>query len=268
MNKKVVSTQKLLDLELGLPLFSPTDILKMVDLTCLTQTASESDIIALCESGINAEVAGICINPIHVGVARQTIDRLSVDHKPKVVTVVGFPLSQNVLPVKLLETKIALADGADEIDLVLNVGAFLEGNHEVCRSKIEAVSELVKNSQKMLKVILESGVIGGHDSVKEASLLALASGADFIKTSTGMMSEGASVEAVRAMSEAIKESGLKKVGLKVSGGIRTEADAQLMLNEIRFQMGFDFVNPECCRIGASSLVKQLTGESTSPSSQY
>ena len=170
----------------------------------------------------------------------------------------GFPSSQTFTEVKVAETALAVADGADEIDIVINVGNFLAGNYEEMCQEIEELKHACKESH--LKVILESGALKTASNIKKASLLSIYSGADFIKTSTGKTEPAATLEAAYVMCQAIKEyyeqTGTM-IGFKPAGGISTTVDAVKYYCVVKEVLGEQWLNNEHFRIGASRLANNL-----------
>jgi deoxyribose-phosphate aldolase len=167
----------------------------------------------------------------------------------------AFPSGQTFLDVKIAETREAVAAGADEIDMVIDRGAFLSGDYQKVFDEIVAIKEAAGSAH--LKVILETGELGTYDNVRRASVLAMAAGADFIKTSTGKINPAATPPVTLVMMEAIRdfhrETG-RGVGLKPAGGIRTAKQAIHYLVLLHETLGPDWMTPERFRIGASSLL--------------
>lgn len=199
-------------------------------------------------------VAAICVYPNFV----QTVkDALTAD--VNVASVAGgFPSSQTFIEVKIAEVSLAVADGADEIDIVLNAGEFFEKNFAELSEEIEEIKEACKNAH--LKVILETGLLKTASNIKTAAVLSMYSGADFIKTSTGKVYAGATPEAVYVMCSAIREYYQlhdRKVGIKVSGGVRTPEDAVQYYTIVKEVLGNDWLTPQLFRIGASGLADNI-----------
>jgi deoxyribose-phosphate aldolase len=195
-------------------------------------------------------VAAVCVYPNFVGVVK---DALTVDVQIASVAA-GFPSSQTFMEVKIAEVALAVADGADEIDIVLNAGAFLEENYEELCNEIEEIKDACREAK--LKIILETGLLKTAENIKKAAVLAMYSGADFLKTSTGKGYPGASPEAVYVLCQAIKEYYRlhnKKIGLKVSGGVRTAEDAVKYYTIVKEILGNEWLVSDLFRIGASSL---------------
>jgi len=226
--------------------------LSLLDLTDLSDGADEAGLEALCARAVGAPgpVAAICIWPRFVAQARTMLGRAPV----RIATVVNFPQGEATGAEVLAETQGALASGADEIDLVLPWRAFLAGDTAAADAMVRAVREACGG--KTLKVILETGEYPDLGKVRAASELAIAAGADFIKTSTGKTAHSASLPAARTMIEVIAASG-RPVGLKPSGGIRTLADAEAYLSLADAIMGPDWATPETFRFGASGLHQVL-----------
>ncbi|HEV2556543.1 MAG TPA: deoxyribose-phosphate aldolase [Bosea sp. (in: a-proteobacteria)] len=239
--------------------------LALLDLTDLSDNADEAGLAALCTRAIGAPgpVAAICIWPRFVAQARTMLGRAPV----RIATVVNFPQGEATGAEVLAETQGAVAAGADEIDLVLPWRAFLAGDAAGAEAMVRAVREACEG--RTLKVILETGEYPDLDRVRAASELAIAAGADFIKTSTGKTAHSASLPAARTMLEVIAASG-RPVGLKPSGGIRTLADAAGYLELADAIMGPEWARPETFRFGASGLhqvlVDAIAGEASSGAS--
>ncbi len=200
-------------------------------------------------------VAAICVYPNMAGVVRSNLEVSSVN-----IAAVsgGFPTSQTFTEVKVAETALALSDGADEIDIVINVGNFLGGNYEEMCQEIEEIKQTCK--EKHLKVILETGALKTASNIKKASLLSIYSGADFIKTSTGKSEPAATLEAAYVMCQAIKEYHEQTgtmIGFKPAGGISTTADAVKYYCVVKEVLGEKWLTNEYFRIGASRLANNL-----------
>lgn len=222
--------------------------LRLLDLTDLSDQANETGTLQLCARAVAAPgpVAAICIWPQFLKLARQTLKASPV----RIATVINFPAGNSNCSLIGSDITEAIADGADEIDLVLPWRAFLAGDAEIAR---EMVAEARGScGDKTLKVILETGEYPDQLAVRAASELAIAAGADFIKTSTGKTKTSATPAAARTMLEAIKASG-KPVGLKPSGGLRTLADAKTYLDLADEIMGPDWATAKTFRFGASGL---------------
>ena len=223
--------------------------LPLLDLTDLGDACSEAAIDTLCRDARASAVAAVCVWPHYVGRSA----RLMAGTPVRIATVINFPAGGDDIERAVEDTAEALADGAQEIDLVLPYRAFLAGDFETARAMVAAVREACDGGA-LLKVILETGALGGPEAIEGASRLAIAAGADFIKTSTGKSPVSATPEAAEAMLRAIRDhAGPRIVGLKVSGGLRTIADAACYLDLADRIMGPAWVSPRTFRLGASSL---------------
>lgn len=210
------------------------------------------------EHGDMPNVAAICVYPNYAGTVRMNLEVSDVN-----IAAVsgGFPSSQTFTEVKVAETMLAVKDGADEIDIVINVGDMLAGNYEeVC----DEISELKSAcGEAHLKVILETGALKSASLIKKASLLSIYSGADFIKTSTGKQEPAATLEAAYVMCQAIKEYYDKTgtmIGFKPAGGISTTADAVKYYCVVAAVLGEEWLNNKYFRIGASRLANNLLSD--------
>jgi len=232
-----------------------------IDLTSLNATDTREDIWKFTEK-VNgqdgtsdlANVAAICVYPNFIGTVKEA---LTAD--VKIASVAGgFPSSQTFTEVKIAETALAVASGADEIDIVLNLGFFMDENYEELSEEIDEIKHACREAK--LKVILETGALKSAKNIMKASLLALYSGADFIKTSTGKGYEGATLEAAYVMCTAIREYTAKtgrKAGFKASGGISTTENAVKYYTIVKEVLGEEYLNNEYFRIGASRLADNL-----------
>lgn len=234
-----------------------------IDLTTLNATDSPQSIAAFVER-VNAfdneypqlpNVAAICTYPNFAQVVRTVLDVSKVD-----VCCVsgGFPSSQTFPEVKVAETALAVDGGADEIDIVLNLGNFLDGDYEEVCDEIAEIKHACRDSR--LKVILETGALKSAKNIKAASVLALYSGADFLKTSTGKGYPGASLEAAYVMASCIKEYYEKtgtRVGFKAAGGVSTAEEAVEYYTIVKEVLGEEWLSNEYFRIGASRLANNL-----------
>ena len=238
-------------------------ILNMIDLTTLEGKDTEQKVKKMCYKAANLfaafenmpSVAAICIYPSMVKIAKKELLNSSI----KIASVsTGFPSGQSVLAVKLFETQLALDDGADEIDMVISRGKFLEGEYNYVFDEIAKIKDLCKN--RTLKVILETGELGSLDNVRIASEIAIYAGADFIKTSTGKIQPGATMPVTLVMLEAIKnyynKTGIK-VGIKPSGGVSNSKLALDYLTMIKEVLGDAWLTNSLTRFGASSLTNSV-----------
>ena len=224
-----------------------------LDLTDLTETCSDHGIDELCAKAMNplGPVAAVCVWPQFVSRARESLKGSTV----KIATVVNFPAGGENVDHVIEDVHEALGDGANEIDLVLPYRALLRGDIDAASDMVVGVRDMVDQG-RLLKVILETGELADATLIVTASRIAIEAGADFIKTSTGKSPVGATPEAAEVMLQAIRESD-RPAGLKVSGGIRTLADAALYLDIADRVMGAGWATPQTFRIGASSVYDTL-----------
>ena len=238
-------------------------LLNCVDLTTLATEDSEHSVAAFVQKvndydekyPMYKNVAAVCVYSNFAAIARATLEVSGVDIA---VCSATFPSSQAHLETKVIETQLAVADGADEVDVVLNVGYFVDGAYEELCDEIIELKEAV--GERPLKVILESGLLKTAANIKAASILSMYSGADFIKTSTGKIYPGADLEAAYVMCQCIKEYYEKTgnvVGFKASGGIRTTEDAVKYYTIVKEVLGEEWLTNKRFRIGASSLANAL-----------
>jgi deoxyribose-phosphate aldolase len=242
--------------------------IRMVDLTTLEGSDTPGKVRALCAKGIRPDpadpscpsVAAICIYPSMVPVAAEALAGSGV-HIASVAT--AFPSGQAPLDVKLADTKAAVAAGADEIDMVINRGAFLAGRYLEVFEEIVAVKQACGAAH--LKVILETGELATYDNVRRASWLAMLAGGDFIKTSTGKVGVAATLPVTLVMLEAVRDFRAlngRQVGVKPAGGIRTSKDAIKYLVVVNETAGDDWLDPDWFRFGASTLLNDLLMQRT------
>lgn len=234
-----------------------------IDLTTLSSTDSEKSVAEFVQKVNDFEenypqynnVAAICVYSNFAGVVRQNLEVSEVNIA---VCSANFPSSQAHLEVKCAETALAVNDGADEVDIVLNLGYFFDGSYEELYDEISEIKAAAGKAR--LKVILETGALESAENIKKASILSMYSGADFIKTSTGKIYPGATLEAAYVMCKCIKEYADKHgtmVGFKVSGGVRTTEDALKYYTIVKEVLGENWLTNEYFRIGASSLANNL-----------
>ena len=203
-------------------------------------------------------VAAICVYPNFADIVKNT---LQVDGINIACVSGGFPSSQTFIEVKVAETALAIADGADEIDIVISIGKFLSGDYETMCEEIQELKEVCK--ERHLKVILETGALKTASNIKKASILSMYSGADFIKTSTGKQQPAATPEAAYVMCEAIKEYYQKtnnKIGFKPAGGINTVNDAIIYYTIVKEILGEEWLNNRLFRLGTSRLANLLLSD--------
>lgn len=248
-------------------------VLSCIDLTTLNSTDTISSATEFTEKvnqfpakypGIK-NVAAICVYPNMAHTVKSTLKVSGV----KIAAVAGgFPSAMTFTKIKIEEAHLAAVAGADEIDIVLPLWAFLEGHYETCTNEISAIKKVIGEAH--LKVILESGVLS-PDQIWQASLLSIEAGADFIKTSTGKLPQAASPEAALIMCLAIKqyyeETG-KKIGFKPAGGIVTPEDAILYLTIVQEILGNEWLTSELFRIGASRLANNLLEKITGSEAKH
>ena len=237
--------------------------IRMMDLTTLEGADTPGKVAALCGKAIRPDptdhsvpsVAAVCLYPSLIAQAVQHLRGTTV----KVASVAtAFPSGQTFTTVKVTETREAVAAGADEIDMVIDRGAFLSGGYQKVYDEIVRIKEACGSAH--LKVILETGELGSYDNVRRASILAMAAGADFIKTSTGKIQPAATPAVTLVMMEAVRdfhrETG-RSVGLKAAGGIRTAKQAVQYLVLLYETLGPDWMTPNRFRLGASSLLNDV-----------
>ena len=238
-------------------------VLSMIDLTTLEGQDTAGKVRQLCQKAVHLHdrlpglphVAAVCVYPTMVGVARQALAGRNI----KVASVAtAFPSGMAPLRIKLEETKIAVEEGADEIDMVISRGAFLQGDYNYVFDEIAEVKEACGNAH--LKVILETGELGTLDRVRRASVLAMHAGGDFIKTSTGKIQPAATLPVTLVMLQAIRdfyyETG-RMVGMKPAGGISSAKLAIHYLVMLRETLGNAWLTPDWFRFGASSLANDV-----------
>jgi deoxyribose-phosphate aldolase len=237
--------------------------IRMIDLTTLEGKDTPGKVRALCVKAMHPlpgdptvpAVAAVCVYPALVGDAREALLGSGV-HVASVAT--GFPSGQTFRELKLQETRLAVEAGADEIDMVIDRNAFLSGDYQTVFEEIVAVKEAAGAAH--LKVILETGELETYDNVRRASVLAMAAGADFIKTSTGKVTPAATLPVTLVMLEAVRDferqTG-REVGVKPAGGIRTAKEAVQYLVVLYETLGPRWMRPERFRFGASSLLNDV-----------
>jgi deoxyribose-phosphate aldolase len=236
---------------------------RMMDLTTLEGQDTPGKVSALCSKGMRPDpvdptvppVAAICIYPNLVATAKERLAGSGV----KVASVAtAFPSGQSPTEIKIAETRAVVELGADEVDMVIDRGAFHSGRYAKVYDEIVRVKEACGDAH--LKVILETGELGTYDNVRRASLLAIAAGADFIKTSTGKISPAATLPVTLCMMEAVRdvqaETG-RIVGIKPAGGIRVAKQAVQYLVVLYETLGREWMTPELFRFGASSLLNDV-----------
>ncbi|KAB2338568.1 deoxyribose-phosphate aldolase [Cytobacillus depressus] len=218
------------------------NVAKMIDHTLLKADATKEQIETICAEAKEYEFASVCINPTWVKLSSELLSGTDV----KVCTVIGFPLGASTPETKAFETKNAIENGATEVDMVINIGALKGGNYELVERDIRAVVDAAKG-KALTKVIIETCLLSEEEKVK-ACELSVKAGADFVKTSTGFSTGGATVEDIALMRKTVGPD----IGVKASGGVRSAEDAQKM------------IEAGATRIGASSgaaIVNGLTSDS-------
>jgi deoxyribose-phosphate aldolase len=228
-------------------------LVSMVDLTSLEDDDTPEKIAQLCQDALTpmGPVAAVCVHPRFVAQAKAALTATGV----RIATVIDFPKGEGTPETVLRETEAALKNGAEEIDVVFPHGRFLANGSPPASKNVKAVRE-VGGYDVRVKVILEVGAYPDYDLLTHASQVAIESGADFLKTSTGKIATGASLEAAAIMLTVIAESGLP-VGFKASGGVREVPHAAGYLALAESILGEGWATPETFRIGASSLLPKL-----------
>jgi len=237
--------------------------LSMIDLTTLEGKDTEGKVKQMCQKALHLSndipnlptVAAVCVYPTHVNAAKQILKNSPI----KIASVAtAFPSGNSSLSIKLEDTKIALENGADEIDMVISRGEFLSGNYNFVYDEIAAIKKACGSAR--LKVILETGELSTLDNVRKASDIAILAGADFIKTSTGKIQPAATMPVTLVMLQAIKDHYQKTglmVGMKPAGGISTSKSALQYLVMLYETLGSKWMTNEWFRFGASSLANDI-----------
>lgn len=241
--------------------------ISMVDLTTLEGADTAGKVQALCTKAVRPDptdssvpsVGAICVYNDMVHVARKHLDSIGGQHVPVAAVSTAFPSGRASMPVKILDTQDAINAGAQEIDMVIDRGAFLEGRYIDVFNEIVAIKQVCAD-RAHLKVIFETGELVTYDNVRKASFLAMAAGADFIKTSTGKVAPAATPPVVLVMLEAVRdfyEMTDVRIGVKPAGGIRNTKDAIKQLVLVNETAGPEWLNSKLFRIGASALLNDL-----------
>ncbi|MGD8306533.1 MAG: deoxyribose-phosphate aldolase [Ignavibacteria bacterium] len=215
------------------------NVAEMIDHTLLKPEATPEDIKILCEEAKKHSFASVCVNPCYISMCKKLLAGSNV----KVCTVIGFPLGSTTSEVKQFETEQAIKNGADEVDMVINIGQLKAGNYDYVEKDVRAVVDVSKKNNVLSKVIFEIALLTDEEKVK-AALICKKVGADFVKTSTGFSKGGATVGDVALMKYVVGSN----IGVKAAGGIRSKEDADAMIAS-----GAD-------RIGASASVKIISGD--------
>lgn len=237
-----------------------------IDLTTLDTSDSDERVMRFTERVNDFDnehpdlknVAAICVYPNFAAIVKET---LQVEGVRIACVAGGFPSSQTFIEVKVAETALAVADGADEIDIVISVGKFLSGDYETLCDEIEEQKAACQNAH--LKVILETGALKSASNIMKASILAMYAGADFIKTSTGKQQPAATPEAAYVMCQAIKAYHQKtgrRIGFKPAGGINTVNDAVVYYTIVKEVLGDEWLNNNLFRLGTSRLANLLLSD--------
>lgn len=241
--------------------------IRMVDLTTLEGADTAGKVRAICAKAVHPDptdfsvpsVGAVCVYNDLVKIARESLNLNGGSHIPVAAVTTAFPSGRASLKVKIQDTQDALNDGATEIDMVIDRGAFLSGKFGLVFDEITAIKEICGN-RAQLKVILETGELTTYDNVRKASFIAMLAGANFIKTSTGKVSPAATPPVVLVMLEAVRDYYLQtgmRIGVKAAGGIRTTKDAIKQLVLVNEVAGPEWLNPYLFRIGASALLNDL-----------
>lgn len=237
-------------------------LIQFIDYTTLSESDTPQSVMHFAEKALSLHgkgyprVASVCVYPSLI----ESVG-LALGDSDIAITAVcgGFPAAQTYIEVKMLEVAMAIENGADEVDMVMNIGAMLSGDYELVKSEIETITAEI-DGEATLKVIIESGVLGTDELIYRASMLALEAGADFVKTSTGKTAVGATAEATRTICRALREYHKKSgrmAGIKVSGGITQPEQAQMYLDIVGEELGAEWQTPEYFRIGASRLLDNI-----------
>jgi deoxyribose-phosphate aldolase len=244
-------------------LFALDLAVRMMDLTTLEGQDTPGKVAALCSKAVRPDpadltvpsVAAVCVYPNLVPTA---VERLRGSGVRVASVATAFPSGQTTIDVKVAEVREVVEMGADEVDMVIDRGAFLSGRYAKVYDDIVRVKEACGDAH--LKVIIETGELGTYDNVRRASLLAMAAGADFIKTSTGKLPSAATLPVTLVMLEAIRdvyeETG-RKVGMKPAGGIRQAKQAVQYLVQLHETLGVEWLTPDLYRLGASTLLNDV-----------
>ena len=212
------------------------NIAPFIDHTILKPTTILADVEKVCKEGHENNFAAVCIPPLFVKHAKTFLG----DHKTKVATVIGFPFGYSAIEAKIAEIILALIDGADELDVVINISAIKNNDWQFLANEINMIMPIVKKHNKLIKIIIESGVLTSEEIIKCCDLYG-AAGVDFLKTSTGYATTGATVEAVQLMRKHLADH----VRIKASGGIRT------------YQFALELIKAGATRLGCSNSVQLI-----------
>jgi len=230
--------------------------LSLMDLTSLTDSETEQEIMTLCQQAksVAGETAAICIFPRFVPMAKKIL-KAQQTPQIKIATVTNFPHGNDDLDIALAETQAAVAYGADEVDLVFPYRALMQGNADIGFDMVKVCKQACGEFAK-LKVIIETGELKSAELIQKASEISINAGADFIKTSTGKVAVSATPEAAKIMLEVIKNKNIN-VGFKPAGGVRNAEDAAVYLELADDILGTEWADSNHFRFGASSLLNSL-----------
>jgi deoxyribose-phosphate aldolase len=212
------------------------ELAKLIDHTLLKPDAKEDDIKKLCEEAIKYKFYSVCINPCYIELAKNFLKNSDI----KICTVISFPLGASTTTIKIIEALEAVKIGADEIDMVMNIGMFKSKKYDYIYEEISSIKKIIKD--KILKVIIETAILNDEEKIK-ASEIVKKSGADFVKTSTGFSQGGATKEDILLIRKVVGDN----FGIKASGGIKS------------YEQAIELINAGATRIGSSSSVK-IIGE--------
>jgi deoxyribose-phosphate aldolase len=237
--------------------------ISMIDLTTLEGKDTRGKVIALCQKAIRPDpsdptvphVAAVCVYPTMVGFVKQALKGTNIN---VAAVATGFPSGQTFSSIKVQETRETVAAGADEIDMVIDRGAFLSGDYQKVFDEVAEIKEACGPAH--LKVILETGELANYDQVRRASLIAMYAGADFIKTSTGKVGVNATLPVTLVMFEAIRDfyhATGKRIGMKPAGGISNAKLSLAYLVLLYETLGPEWMTPDLFRLGASSLLNDI-----------
>ncbi len=216
-----------------------SDLKPYIEHTNLKPDCTQQDVIKLCEEAVDNGFYGVCVSPYFVQLAKKTIKKSPT----KIITVVGFPLGYSTVAAKVEETKKAIISGADEVDMVMNIAAFKSGDFVTVLNDIQAVTTACHLQNKVVKVIIETAYLSNQE-IEKACRLCMDCEVDFVKTSTGFASTGASVEAVELMRKTLPV----KIKIKAAGGIKDIVFAEKL------------INAGAVRLGTSSSLNLVTNE--------
>lgn len=255
---------------------NPTDqeianhLIKCIDLTCLTDNAGTEENETLCQQAFTptATVAAICVWPQFITPAKAWLKKFSQQQQqlPAIATVINFPEGENKISSTISEIDNALTYGADELDIVMPYKMILDNQEKQCQQYMQQCMlhikqhPKLKNKKILKKIIIESGALNSPDKISLATKISMECGADFIKTSTGKTTVGATIEAVTSIAQTIKNNTTnnhKKYGLKISGGVATFAQAKEYYRAVCETWGEQQISPDLFRIGASRLLQEL-----------